>query len=83
MSASFVYVVTSFVEHPSAEFRGSAILGAFATLEGAVERVRASFWGAEFELFPWGGTSLDEYEGYTAFVSPTEWYEIERVSVQE
>lgn len=78
MSADFVYVVTKVFEHPSAEFRGSVTLGAFTTLEGAVERVRASFWGAEFELVPWDGC-----EGYTAFASTTEWYEIERVSVQE
>lgn len=83
MSAGFVYVITKFFEHQPAEFRGSVILGAFATLEGAVERVRASFWGAEFELLPWEGTSLSEYEGYTVFRSPTEWYEIERVEVQE
>ena len=78
MSTDFVYVVTKFVDHPSAEFHGSAILGAFATLDGAVERVRASFWGAEFELYQWEGC-----EGYTASASHTEWYEIERVEVHE
>jgi len=76
METNYIYVVTKVFR--SSEFSGSVILGAFATLEGAMERVRASFWGADFELVSWEGC-----EGYTAFICSEESYEIERVSVQE
>ena len=76
METSYIYVVTK-VFH-SSEFSGSVILGAFATFEGAMERVRASFWGADFEL-----VQLEGCEGYTAFTCSEESYEIERVEVHE